>query len=97
VPKQPKEESVLVLASKKIEHAERDKIEDLDLYVQKVLEALGHPEAFVTDESMIWDFVPHLGSSSPETQVFLDALGEKLGFKVDHQDYIWDLAKKLMD
>lgn len=96
MPKQPDYESPLVIAGKRIEHAERDKVEDLDKYVQKVLEAIGHPEAFVTDESMIWDFVPHLRPSS-EMQAFLDELSDKLGFEVKHQDYIWDLAKRMMD
>jgi hypothetical protein len=76
VPKQPKDESPLVIASKrlgrekKIEVAERDKIEELESYVEKVLEVIGHPEAFVTDESMVWDFVPLPDQSLPVVQDF---------------------------
>ncbi len=70
----------------KIELAENDKIELLRKYVDKVLEALGHPEALVTNESQVWNFT----SDNNE----LKQLSKKLKFSVDENDYIWQLAER---
>jgi hypothetical protein len=70
----------------KIELAENDKIELLRKYVDKVLEALGHPEALVTNESQVWNF------TSDKNE--LKRLSKKLKFSVDENDYIWQLAER---
>ena len=41
----------------KIELAPRVATHDLDKYVQRVCDALGHPEAWTTDESKVSDFL----------------------------------------
>jgi len=70
----------------KIELAEHDKIDFLQDYVDKVLEAIGHPEALVTNESLVWDFTSDKGK--------LKRVSKKLGFDVDPNDYIWQLAER---
>ncbi len=70
----------------KIELAENDKIKLLHKYVDEVLEALGHPEALVTNESLVWDF------TSDKNE--LKRLAKKLKFSVDGNDYIWQLAER---
>jgi hypothetical protein len=70
----------------KIELAENDKIELLRKYIDKVLEALGHPEALVTNESQVWNF------TSDKNE--LKRLSKKLKFSADENDYIWQLARR---
>lgn len=66
--------------------AERVKIELYRPEVEIVLKLLGHPEAFVTDESWLCDF--HLDDME------LKQLREKLGFQVGSLDFIWQIAKR---
>jgi hypothetical protein len=46
------------MSKAKVELAPQDKIIELRSYVMKVLEAIGHPEAWVSDLSSVWDFSP---------------------------------------
>ncbi|MBM3129952.1 MAG: hypothetical protein FJ009_15185 [Chloroflexi bacterium] len=71
---------------KRIELAGRDKIESLGEYVDRVLEALGHPEALVTDESQVWDFTRDTNE--------LKKIAKKLGFAITKNDYVWELAER---
>ena len=64
-------------------------------YVMKVLEALGHPEALVTDESEVYDFM--LGMDEKKEKKWLSALGKRLGVEVQGNDYIWEVAKKIQE
>jgi hypothetical protein len=70
----------------KIELAENGKIEELREYVDEVLELIGFPEALVTDLSQVWNFT--------EDGQELKAIAERLGFTVDDNDYIWELAEQ---
>lgn len=74
----------------KFEKADSDRVdsEELGPYVDKLLEVLGHPEAMVTDESLIWDFV----FSEPER---VEEISESLGFEVKDGDYLADVAEKM--
>lgn len=74
-------------AGKLIVFASTLNIERLQPYVDRVLEAVGHPEALVTDKSMIADF-PIEDDELPE-------LSEKLGVEVKQDSYIWKLAEDL--
>ena len=40
-----------------IVQAETDKVEALEIYIDQILKAIGHPEAFVTDRTIIGDFL----------------------------------------
>lgn len=60
-------------------------------YVNIVLEAVGHPEAYVTDESSIWDFHP----MKKGQEDWLKKVSEKLGFEVTTKDYLWEVAEQV--
>jgi len=70
------------------ELAPQEKVNALDKYVDRILEVLGHPEALVTDESTIWDFL----ALEPER---LKEISEKLGVKVETGDYLIDVAASM--
>jgi hypothetical protein len=72
---------------KKFELAPQEKINALGSRVDRVLEALGHPEALVTDLSTVNDFI--------EDDYDLEVVSIELGIRVDASDYIWELAEQL--
>lgn len=77
----------------KIEYAKSSRRETLRPWVAKVLAALEHPEAFVTDESSIGDFF-----SFPYEKEDLDKIGEvskSLGVPVAMKDYVVDVANRI--
>ncbi len=79
------------------EVASSDRVESpqLEARVARVLAAIGHPEAMVTDESMVWDFSP-LGASATERASWLDKLRTKLCLdELSMRDYIWQVAERL--
>jgi len=76
---------------KKIVPADKNKIDALREYVMVVLEAVGHPEAYVTDESSIWDFHP----IKKGQEAWLKKVSSRLGFKVATRDYIWEVAEQV--
>jgi hypothetical protein len=76
----------------KIEYASRDRILALRPWVQKVLEAVGHPEAFVTNQSILSDFWP---MDKAERAVLAAEIGKKLGIRVRQSDYVVDVASRL--
>lgn len=77
---------------KKFEMAPVSKLEKIGhKWVEKTLGYLGHPEAFVTDESQVSDFL------RSDTTKFLQQMSKKFGFPVRTSDFIWNLAKKLKE
>jgi hypothetical protein len=64
-------------------------VDTLESYVEQVLEALGHPEALVTDLSTIGDF----GLEDDERA----ATSDKLGVTVSDTDFIYEVAQSLRD
>jgi len=71
--------------------ADQSKINSFPTGVAKVLSALEHPEAAVTDESEVWDFLPQCAKTAPEAvkdefkqagQKKLDRLSALLGRKI---------------
>ena len=71
--------------------ASKDNIELFQPYVVKVLDAIGHPEAWVTDESSIGDFLP-LGK---DYQEFVNDVATNLGIGINKGDFIVDIAMRL--
>jgi hypothetical protein len=55
--------------------------------VQRVLDALGFPEALVTDESLVGDFTVTATSAKRAS--------ERLGVEVSESDYVVDVAERL--
>lgn len=78
---------------KNIELASQSKVDKLGGFVDRVLKALGHSEALVTDESMVGDFLDVFDKT--RAAFTLDRVSKKLGFKVRSSDYIWMVAKKI--
>ena len=70
-----------------------DLVDSLAPYINKVLKAMGHPEALVTDESMVWDFLNVFDSREKNKQ--LKRFNTKMGFKVSADDFVWQVAEKL--
>ncbi len=81
---------------KKFELAPQDKVDDLQLYVDQVLKALGHPDALATDESYISDFLPFIGSMGrKEAFEKFSKKMKKLGIEVKFEDSIIEVAERL--
>jgi len=76
----------------KVEYASRDRVTILLPWVKKVLEAVGHPEAFVTNRSMLSDF---WSMDKAERAALAAETGKKLGIRVEPGDYVVDVASKL--
>lgn len=82
-------------AEKKIELAPQFRIDELHKYVVRVLKAMGHEEALVTDESKISDFKPFFWEEKKDNQKWLTSLKKKLKIEVKMTDYVVDVAEKL--
>lgn len=78
----------------KIVCAPQDKVSDLEYWVNRILEVVGHPEALVTDESSLWDFFP-FNEEADENKV--RAIQNKLGVNVSLSDYLVDIAQRMRD
>ena len=78
---------------KKIELASQNKIDKLQPYIDKVLKALGHPEALVTDESMVCDFLDIFDKDERVKQV--KKAHKKIGVNIFPGDYIWEVAERI--
>ena len=79
----------------RIVSANEDKISKYCKEVQILLKTIatqldepGMAHAFVTDESLIWDF----GVSEEECV----ALSETLGILVSRRDYLWEIAARML-
>ena len=80
----------------KFELADDCNISALKPYVLRVLEAVGHPEALVTDESSVYDFFDTFDSKKKKMRSVL-GLSKKLGIDVSDDDLIWEVARNLKD
>ena len=70
----------IVLCSQKYTKKLQDKID-------KILEYIGFSEALTTDESKLFDFCL--------TKTQIKNLSKKLGFKIDENDKLIEIAKKM--
>jgi len=81
----------------KIEFAPSDQVDDLEHWVDVVLEAIGYPEAFVTNESCFSDFQP-FPSTREEMQEWHVDIQAKLGLEFPLQGtFLVDLARQVRD
>lgn len=78
-----------------IELASCDEITLLTPYVDKVLEALGHEDALVTDESIVCDFLCFCDKEEAEKELKLAV--SKLNMDLIRSDRIVDIARRLKD
>ena len=70
----------------KVGQAPRDRIKKYETVVGDILDFIGHPEVFVTDESTLSDFPLEDGD--------IRDLAVALGIKVSDNDYIADVAER---
>jgi len=63
-------------------------------YVMRVVKALGHGEAMVTDESMVLDFLDVFMSKAGKVEAVYEA-SKKLGVDIDLHDRVWEAADRL--
>jgi hypothetical protein len=78
--------------------ADQDAVDQFPHGVQRVLGVLGHPEALVTDESQVGDFLMHYPSDPECARLEKEGLAELsslLGRPVTRRDWIWELARDL--
>jgi hypothetical protein len=78
----------------------QDKVNEYAKEVALILEAIGHPEALVTDESTFWDFMVFedaVQDTEAEGQRRMDALLKPLGVKglCTPDTKLWEAAKLL--
>lgn len=71
--------------------------DNCDLYqdqIDAILLVLGHPEAFVTDESTLGDFISCIAPKSVQ-QEDLDMIAAYLKREVKFNSKLWELAKDM--
>ena len=81
--------------NKKFQLASKVKVDELEPYVDKILDILGHPEALATDESLISDFTCFFNDGQREED--LRYLSQQIGFDVFEYEYDVDIAEKMKD
>jgi hypothetical protein len=74
---------------KTVTFASTDRIDALEPYVDRVLQAIGIAQAWVSNESQISDF----GLSDEE----LARAAKELGLPVQRGDYLWKVARALAE
>jgi hypothetical protein len=75
--------------------ADREETQDLEMEIETVLEALGHEEAFVTDESELGDFFD-IFLEYEEKGSAMEGIEKVLGIEItDEYEKIVDIAKRL--
>jgi len=74
-------------AGKTVEFAPQSRVQKFAAEVDRILDALGYPDALVTDESILWDFCLEDHE--------LRQLGETLGVAVTKESVIADIAEAL--
>ena len=84
----------------KVVFAEHDQIDWLRPYIDKVLEAIGHPKALVSDKSSIGDFrtinfLKDDKNKKDTYQEFINDISVKLDIDVNKKDYLIDIAMRL--
>ena len=86
--------SRLDLKGKKIVSAPTDKIAEAGALVDRILDAVGHPEAYVTDESMVSDFF-EIGLDKKGRSRELARIRGLLGVQLSAGDYLFELALRM--
>ena len=69
--------------------ADQEKVDIYEAEVNRILAALGHPEALVTDLSQVFDF-------GDDEEAAVD-LAELMGHPVEPREHIWKLAQELSE
>ena len=86
------------LKNAKIEMASTDDVEKYQKEIRVILKILGHPEALVSDESSVWDFLSHFGSkeeNKEHNQEMLEKISCMLVLDIKSGDLLVDIAKRI--
>lgn len=80
--------------------ASQDAVDTFEKEVTQVLNAIGHPEAMVTDQSQVYDFMMFMeGVSDPQidelNEAVISGVTELMGRPVTGNEYIWKLGQEL--
>lgn len=80
--------------------AQQKEVKKLEEYIDKVVAALGHKEALVTDESYVSDFLTINFNQDSKCAVIrekeLKRACKKLKMKIEAGELVIDVAKRLM-
>jgi hypothetical protein len=79
------------------EPVQTDIVEQLQSWIEIVLKALKHPEAFITDGSTISDFFEFMTIDENQDRKFEQKLSKKLGIQVIGRDKIIDVARRIKE
>jgi hypothetical protein len=80
----------------KIESAETDKVSEVEDIIERILDVVGHPEAYVTDESMISDFFD-IGLDKKGKAKEIERVRKCLGVDVSIDDYLFEIALRMKE
>lgn len=69
------------------------RLKELRPTVNKILEAVGHPEAYVSDRSRVSDFF--LDMDEKDTHAALQTVSDKLGVDIGEKDLLIEVAERL--
>lgn len=73
----------------KIEYAKSSRETMLRSWISRVLDAVGHPGAFITSESLLCDFVGR------DVEEGIRSVEQKLGVRIGIKDKVMDVANRL--
>lgn len=80
---------------REFELASTDLIEKHESEIDELLELLGHPEALVTDESYVSDFLDIFDREAGNK--VLDGVSQKLGMGIDRKESMIGIAQRLRE
>jgi hypothetical protein len=78
----------------KFELASQDKVKKMRTYMHKIVTALGHSEALVTDESMVSDFLDIFDKEERTKQI--KKAKKKIKVDICPGDYLWEVAERMI-
>ncbi len=76
----------------KVKFPPQELIGKLRPQMERIMRVIGHPEAFITDESIVSDF---FGSNDYEPEEMLEMMEQELGVPVSHEDFLWMVATRM--
>ena len=82
---------------KNIVFAPQDNVSSKEMapFISRILDAVGHREAFVSDESSIYDFLDVFDSKAKKEKT-CKRISKKLGVEVGMLDYFTEVAARMM-
>jgi len=79
-------------------HPPSYRVERYEPQVIEVLNLLGHPDAFVRDDTAFFELVEGSeGCSDCEWKAFRKVLYSMYGLKADKEDFVWEVAAQMAE